>query len=277
LRIVFLTAHTPDGEVQHRHVAARLIAEFGDDLVAIVVATGVRKAVGVRLRQWWRRYSIAQIAARVTIRAARRVTGAGARRQEAFGAILMPDGDDGRMPGGDRVVRLASHNGAECQALLRKWNADVVIVYGTLIIGRKTIEACNRPINLHTGWSPRYRGSDTMFWPLYNDEPDYVGVTVHRLVQGVDAGAILARGRPAIAADDDEATLFAKGVKLGAELLCHAARREADGTARPLEQDLTIGREYRSVERTVSAERRVRRQLREGLLAGGREAWREEF
>lgn len=181
------------------------------------------------------------------------------------------------MPGGPVLHRIASHNSDECRQLLARLGADVVLVYGTLIISAKTIAACARPINLHTGWSPLYRGSDTMFWALHNGEPDYAGVTVHRLVPAVDAGAILARGRPRIEAGDDEPTIFAKGVKLGAELLASAARREARGETKPLEQDLASGKEYRSVQRSMGAERTLRRRLGDGLLKGGVAECREEF
>ena len=277
MRVLLLTAHTSEGEVQHRYVAKRLISEFGDSLVAIIVATGSPKSRVARIRRWWQRYSLGELASRVMVRAVRRLTSTDQRRQAVFRQIFFPEGDDQLMPGGERVHRVASHNSPECRALLKQYDADVVIVYGTLIIGRKTIDACQRPINLHTGWSPRYRGSDTIFWALHNGEPEYAGVTVHRLVQGVDAGAILARGRPKILDDDDEATLFAKAVKLGAELLCSSARREAAGESRPLEQDLASGTEYRSVARSVAAERRMLRRLAEGQLKGGLDEWREEF
>ncbi len=258
-------------------MAARLIAEFGDDLAAIIVATGRPTSRLARLRKWWRRYSAAQIVSRIAVRALRRGTGAAAKRDARIAEVLFPEGEDGRMPGGGRVIRVESHNSEECRALLRRFDADVVIVYGTLIIGRRTIEACRRPINLHTGWSPRYRGSDTIFWALHEGEPEYAGVTVHRLTQGVDSGAILARGRPRIDPADDEPTLFARGVRLGAALLCSCARREAAGTAQPMEQDLASGHEYRSVDRTVAAERRLRRRLRAGLLGEGLVECREEY
>lgn len=277
MRVVLLTAHSEQGEVQHRFVAHHLLEQFGDELVGIIVATGVRKPLAQRLRTWAKRYSAAQIASRIAVRLERRLSGGDEQRRSAMTRVLFPAGDDGLMPGGERVQRVASHNGDECRRLLERLRADVVLVYGTLIIGARTIAACQRPINLHTGFSPIYRGSDTMFWALHNAEPEYAGVTVHRLALAVDAGEILARGRPRIEPGDDEPTIFAKGVKLGAELLASAARREFAGTATPLAQDLASGREYRSVERTLRAERTLRRRLAGGLLKGGVAEWREEF
>ena len=277
LRIVLLVAHTPNGDVQHRYVAQKIADEFPDELVAIIVATGIQRSRAEKLKRWWRRYTVAELGSRLAARLYNRATAAADRRQEAFRAVLFPQGESGEMPRPDIVHRVPSHNGAECLRLLGEIDPDIVVVYGTLIIGSKVIAASRKLINLHTGFSPTYRGSDTIFWPLHNGEPDNLGVTVHRLDAGVDSGPILARGKPAIDRHDDEPRLFAKSVKLGAELLCRAIRRESDGTARPLAQDLRAGREYRSVDRTLAAERRVRRLLDSGLLAGGRAEWSEEF
>lgn len=191
--------------------------------------------------------------------------------------MLFPNGESGKMPREDLVKRIASHNTAECIALLEEFDPDVVVVYGTLIIGRKVIESSRRIVNLHTGLSPTYRGSDTIFWPLHNADPGNVGVTVHRLDPGVDSGPILARGKPSIKPSDDEDTLFAKAVKLGAELLCRAVRREAEGKARPITQRLELGQEYRSVDRTLAAELRTRKLLNSGLLSEARSEWSEEY
>jgi methionyl-tRNA formyltransferase len=121
-------------------------------------------------------------------------------------------------------------------------------------------------LNMHTGISPRYRGSDTIFWPLYNREPQWIGTTVHQLDAGIDSGPILATVRPTIEPTDDENSLFAKCVMVGADAYITVIAAVAAGTAQPLPQELSAGREYRFVDRTVAAERRVRRLLDQGLL-----------
>ena len=277
MRIVLLVAHTPNGEVQHRYVARKLADEFPNELAAIIVATGIQRSRSEKIRRWWRRYSLPEIGSRLAVHAVRRVTRSAERRRKTYESVLFPAGDNGQMPRPDLIHCVPSHNGAECIRLIRDFDPDVTVVYGTLIIGSKVIAASKRLINLHTGFSPVYRGSDTIFWALHNGEPEYVGVTVHRLDAGVDSGPILARGKPAIDPADDEDVLFAKSVKLGADLLCRAIRREMDGNARPLPQDLASGREYRSVDRGVAAELRTRRLLKRGLLSEKRPSWSEEY
>lgn len=267
MKVVLLTALSPDGQVQHRYVAHKLAEAFGDQLQAIIVTDGARAPLGRRLKRWWKRYTVPQLLSRALIKARDSRKGRNEDRQATYRRVLFPAGEDGRMPQG--LVRVVpSHNGKACLQILRDLKPDVIAVYGTVVIKGDVIAAAGKSIiNMHTGLSPRYRGSDTIFWPLHNGEPEWVGVTIHRLTPGIDAGPILATARPAIAADDGEDSLFAKCVQVGCEDFITAIREEAEGVAEVMPQELEKGREYKSVERTVTAERRVEKRLREGLLA----------
>src|SRR5438045_2706958 len=96
--------------------------------------------------------------------------------------------------------------------------------------------------------------------------PPAGGVTIHAPDEGVDSGPILRTGRPVIAGDDDEDSLFCKCVIVGAQLYERAIREVATDARHYAPQDLRQGHEYRFVDRTLAAERRVRRLLRGGLL-----------
>lgn len=277
MRLVLLTAHTPEGELQHRYVACRLAQTFKDELVGIVVAMGTPRSRAHKIRRWWRRYTLREIASRIAVGLIHRATGEQARKQRQLAVVLFPNGENGRMPRRDILKHVESHNSEACLAIIRELKPDIVAIFGTLIIGRKLIGSMPTAINVHTGISPRYRGSDTNFWPIYNEEPEFLGVTVHYLDAGVDSGAILARGRPNIAWDDDEHVIYAKAVELGADLLCDAIRREHEGRTNPLRQQLDEGHEYRSVQRTLQAEVKVRKLLRRGILGTGISGWREEY
>ena len=71
--------------------------------------------------------------------------------------------------------------------------ADTVIVFGSGLIRDPLLAACIecRAVNLHAGISPFYRGNSCNFWAAYDGHPEYVGMTIHRLSAGVDAGDIL--------------------------------------------------------------------------------------
>lgn len=81
-------------------------------------------------------------------------------------------------------------------------------------------------INLHPSLLPRHRGPVPTVWALAEETPCF-GVTVHRLVTRIDAGAILGQRAvdlpPAITASAAERELFAAGVPLLAEVLAALA------------------------------------------------------
>ncbi len=267
MKVVLLIAHTPNGEVQHRYVAHGFVRAMPDNLAAIIIATGIKRSLGKRIALLWKRYSLRQLASRVAVRIAHKIAGRAAQRETAFRSVLFPDGGGEAMPASDLIRHVPAHNGAQCLALLDELKPDIIVTYGTLIIRKAVIDKAGiSMINMHTGLSPIYRGSDTIFWPLHNAEPEYVGVTVHRVDPGIDSGDILATARPLIAADDSVDILFAKAVRAGLPLLIQAARDEYRGCSNPKKQDLAAGREYRSVERTLAAERKVARLLKAGLL-----------
>jgi methionyl-tRNA formyltransferase len=127
--------------------------------------------------------------------------------------------------------------------------------------------ARERAFNLHTGVSPRYRGTDCAFWPVVNREPEWLGATVHECTAAVDGGQIYGLARAEWEPGDGIHELFARAVAAGADLYVEAVRRYLDegGITGEL-QDLSTGREYRGYMRTLGPELRARWALRRGLL-----------
>ena len=69
---------------------------------------------------------------------------------------------------------------------------DLIIAYGCSIIKEPLISTFkDRLINVHLGLSPYYRGSGTNYWPLVNEEPEYVGATFMYMNSGIDTGEII--------------------------------------------------------------------------------------
>lgn len=97
---------------------------------------------------------------------------------------------------------------------------DVVVVYGTNLIRSPMIDRfAGRMINMHLGLSPYYRGTATNFYPLVNEEPEYVGATIHLIDPGIDSGPILAHARPDISADDHPHMIGCKAIQSGIDKL----------------------------------------------------------
>lgn len=90
------------------------------------------------------------------------------------------------------LSNVASVNAAETIALLKNIGPKVVVVSGTRIISRKTLESTSATfINCHAGITPAYRGAHGGYWALYQRDPDRCGVTVHKVDPGIDTGDII--------------------------------------------------------------------------------------
>ena len=131
---------------------------------------------------------------------------------------------------GVRIVDPRTLNTDDTLAFLRQCGVEAVVVYGTGIIKQPLLDAfCGRMINMHLGLSPYYRGTATNFYPLLNDEPEYVGATIHMIDPGIDSGAIIHHARPEIVADDMPHTVGCKAILAGLEKLIQAVEELAAG------------------------------------------------
>ena len=72
-------------------------------------------------------------------------------------------------------------------------NSDFYIVFGSSFIKNWLADFLieKKAINIHMGISPYYRGSSCNFWALYDNNPSFVGATIHFLSKGLDSGDIL--------------------------------------------------------------------------------------
>jgi len=86
----------------------------------------------------------------------------------------------------------------DIEILNQALDADLMIVFGASWIRGPLIErlVSHGAINIHMGISPYYRGSSCNFWALYDNNPDLVGSTIHRLGRGLDSGGIYFHAMP---------------------------------------------------------------------------------
>ena len=82
--------------------------------------------------------------------------------------------------------------------------SDAYIVFGASYIKGPLCDflVSRGACNIHMGTSPYYRGSSTNFWALYDQRPEYVGATIHRLTTGLDSGPMLFHAFPPTTAVD---------------------------------------------------------------------------
>ncbi len=101
------------------------------------------------------------------------------------------------------VHHVDSVNTEACRKLLAELEPDVVAVYGTRIISRKTLGAVAAPfINYHAGTNPKYRGQHPAYWARAERDGENAGVTIHLVDSGVDTGDVLYQAPVGYGEDD---------------------------------------------------------------------------
>jgi hypothetical protein len=76
--------------------------------------------------------------------------------------------------------------------------SDLYIVFGASIIKGELVNFLieKKAINVHMGVAPYYRGSSSNFWALYDNNPEFVGATIHYLSKNIDSGKVLFHALP---------------------------------------------------------------------------------
>lgn len=95
-------------------------------------------------------------------------------------------------PPKEKIKRIRYANTEEGRTLLKQLNPDLIIVNGTRIISKKTLEAVPATfINIHTGITPAFRGVHGGYWAIAKGKKNLFGTTIHYVDTGVDTGGII--------------------------------------------------------------------------------------
>ncbi len=170
-------------------------------------------------------------------------------------------------------ARIATHvddiNTSEASSLIEKLQPQLIICFGGPIYRDALMSACPRAINYHTGISPAYNGTSSMYFAFANGHFGLCGATLMRLSRRIDGGDILAHFLPQIEAGDNPGRLFVKclygGVRACASYIEHC--RSSDSTENAVPQDPPM-RYYRGIDWRVSHAWSIYDHLQAGRLAG---------
>ena len=72
------------------------------------------------------------------------------------------------------------------------------------------------------GLSPYYRGSSCNFWALYDNNPSYVGATIHLLSKGLDSGDMIFHCLPKLQSKDSPFDFTMRSVLVAQKALVSA-------------------------------------------------------
>ena len=137
------------------------------------------------------------------------------------------------------VKSIGSVNSEVARRVLKELDPQVVAVYGTRIIGKRTLAAVAAPfINYHSGITPKYRGQHPAYWALVENDGGHAGVTVHLVDEGVDTGAVLYQELVRVSPRDNITTYQYVQMAAALPLFVRAIEDAIAGRLRPQKVDL---------------------------------------
>ena len=150
-------------------------------------------------------------------------------------------GDISFLPNNVRTlaIKLEDLNKLDKNQLSDALQSDVYVVFGASYIKGWLIDFLveHRAINIHMGLSPYYRGSSCNFWALCDNNPSYVGATIHLLSKGLDSGDMLFHCVPKLHSEDTPFDFTMRSVLIAQQGLVSAVDSELIFSAPTVKQD----------------------------------------
>ena len=230
LRVAVLTGTDSEST---RECVCRLMGASHVEIAGVIYDRGVTP-LKTRLRRAWKRarmegiaaYTLGrlfQLAADVFTSVARSRFDAGPVRRAVFPGEARSLAELCARRSVPYVI-VDSLNSSTAQAQLRSLRADLGVVLGTRILKAATFSIPRLgSINVHKGKVPHYRGQPPAFWELYHGEPE-AGVTIHFVVDRLDAGPVVAADTVPIGTHETEHSLRQKLDRLATRLLLDAVK-----------------------------------------------------
>jgi methionyl-tRNA formyltransferase len=143
---------------------------------------------------------------------------------------------------------VANINDSESSRFIQTHSPDLIAVCGTSVIKPEVFTLAPKgAVNIHTGITPEYRSADPIFWAIYNNEPDKVGVTIHFVDKGIDTGAIIHQESVPIYRTDSLTTIYARCIQTGARLYSQALDEIGACSVQILNRGNVSGKAYYSI------------------------------
>ena len=115
--------------------------------------------------------------------------------------------------------KVPSINSPEAIKVLQELQPDYICFLGGDIAKKEAIDCAKvATLNYHSGLSPIYNGTKTVFHAVSDYRPNLAGGTLMYMNERIDGGRILSHYLPEIKEDDKAADLFLKGIKGAAKV-----------------------------------------------------------
>lgn len=222
MKITLFTSNQP------RHISLiRSLAQISDEVFVVMECNTVFPG---KVADFFRRSEVMQKYFERVIAAER----------EVFGELRFT-------PDSARVLAIKSGdlNLLEPEVLLPALKSDIYIVFGSSYIKGYLCDFLveHKTYNIHMGTSPFYRGNSCNFWAMYDNNPDYVGATIHLLSKGLDSGPMLFHAFPEARAVDPF-VIGMNAVKSAHNALIHYIQTGKLFKMEPVKQDKSVQIRY---------------------------------
>jgi len=166
---------------------------------------------------------------------------------EVIGVVTQPERESGRgraikspsiktltLELGLNLIQPEKLRAPEAMNQLRLWNPDLIVVaaFGQILKPDVLALPPHGCINVHASLLPRWRGAAPIQAAILAGDSQ-TGVTIMKMDQGVDTGAIINQCPMKIEDDDTAGTLSEKLSHLGADLLIETLPRYLSGELKP--------------------------------------------
>ena len=107
---------------------------------------------------------------------------------------------------------------------------DASLIYGSGIIKNKLLKKLPfNNINIHGGISPYFKGSSTLLYALALCQPELLGMTIHRIDEGIDSGDLFCHIFPNLVKGMRPTEMFAACQRALMENISHIIKNILDG------------------------------------------------
>ena len=155
-----------------------------------------------------------------------------------------------------RLEAVGNHNDLACLALLDEYRPELVVLGGTRILRKHLLEFPAPFINAHPGLLPWLRGSASVGWALYLNQP--IGATVHFIDTGIDTGDIILRRELPVTRGDTYESLNYRVAELAGLLMAEVLDMFLHGEVPHEQQDSSVGQTYKVIPDDLLAQAKAR-------------------
>jgi len=232
LRVLLVTENDPLYVIRFFDVFFAELPRDGFEIVGVTVDEAFHESKVQTARRMWRFFGPIDFARTLARWAWARLRG------RSIGGLAARHGF--------RLLPTTSVNSPGYVAKVRELAPDVIVSVAAPEIFRKDILASARLgcVNIHSGRLPVYRGMMPNFWQLLHGEPHAV-VTVHDMVEKLDAGAILGTHELPLRVRDSGHRVMVAAKEEGARLMIRVLDRIRLGTATRTPIDMTGAKYFR--------------------------------